>query len=312
MSCRAKAIITLVLIAPILTEIVSGNTPPHALLHPSISLFLLAAYSLPLLVIRELSVRWRRPTAGIFVLGLGYGILNEGLLAQTLIRFDNVPISNFDRYAYAGGVNYSWAFLILPWHALLAVVFPLTLVACWFPSCARTRWLSRPTFAVLAAILIAGIAFISLVRQPHPQMRAFLLTIAILVAGASIFRNKEQNEYRTNARSIGAFILGLIFYVTFVLGAIVLATIRVPPALFFTAVVVILFGFGWLSHRYEFDRLPDAANVAQGSYFVASCFNLTAGVVRHSLETMISAGLLACVFLVLARRVRLEPVEKTG
>jgi hypothetical protein len=32
MNTRFKAILTLVLIAPVLTEIVSGNTPPHALL----------------------------------------------------------------------------------------------------------------------------------------------------------------------------------------------------------------------------------------------------------------------------------------
>jgi hypothetical protein len=57
MSTSTKAMLTLVAIAPILTEIVSENAPPHALLHPSIATFLFAAYSIPLLVIRELSVR---------------------------------------------------------------------------------------------------------------------------------------------------------------------------------------------------------------------------------------------------------------
>jgi hypothetical protein len=56
-STSTKAMLTLVAIAPILTEIVSENAPPHALLHPSIATFLFAAYSIPLLVIRELSVR---------------------------------------------------------------------------------------------------------------------------------------------------------------------------------------------------------------------------------------------------------------
>ena len=39
---RLKAIIALALIAPVLTEIVSGNTLPHALLHPSVAFFLIA------------------------------------------------------------------------------------------------------------------------------------------------------------------------------------------------------------------------------------------------------------------------------
>jgi hypothetical protein len=34
---------------------------------------------------------------GGFLLGLGYGIWNEGLLAQTLLRFDQIPIAQFPR-----------------------------------------------------------------------------------------------------------------------------------------------------------------------------------------------------------------------
>jgi hypothetical protein len=140
---RAKALLTLVFSAPILTEIVSGNTPAHGLLDPRIGLFLFMAYSLPLLVIRELTLRWRLTTLGVFPLGLAYGIWNEGLLAQTLIRFEQLPIDKFDRYIYAAGFNFSWAAMIVPWHALLAVVFPLSSSSpspgCWNEAKLLTR-----------------------------------------------------------------------------------------------------------------------------------------------------------------------------
>jgi len=55
MTSQTKAFLTLVISAPILTEIVSGNTPAHALLNPRIELFLLVAYSLPL------RFPWRSP-----------------------------------------------------------------------------------------------------------------------------------------------------------------------------------------------------------------------------------------------------------
>ncbi len=45
-------------------------------------------------------MRWRLSTRGIVLLGLTYGILNEGLVAQTLVRYDHVPIDRFDRYIY--------------------------------------------------------------------------------------------------------------------------------------------------------------------------------------------------------------------
>jgi hypothetical protein len=107
MTCRTKAILTMSLLAPVLTEIVSGNTQPHALLNPKVSGFLMLAYSFPLLIVRELTWRWQLPAPGLFLLGLAYGIVNEGLLAQTLIRSEHVPISNFDHYLYAAGINFS-------------------------------------------------------------------------------------------------------------------------------------------------------------------------------------------------------------
>src|SRR3974390_1926823 len=98
MTPKVKAFLTLVCCAPILTEIVSGNTPAHAFLDLRVAVFLVLAYSWRLLVIRELALRWRLSTLGIFVLGLAYGVVNEGLLVQTLIRYEHVPINQFDRY----------------------------------------------------------------------------------------------------------------------------------------------------------------------------------------------------------------------
>jgi branched-subunit amino acid transport protein len=132
----------------------------------------------------------------VFLLGLAYGFLNEGLLAQTLIRFEHVPISNFDHYVYVGGVNLSRAALIVPWHALMAVLFPLTLLDFWFPSCARVRCLSQGPFAALTALLAATVTFIALARKPHTQMPDFLLAIMALVVCAWLARNQRPTESR--------------------------------------------------------------------------------------------------------------------
>jgi hypothetical protein len=299
MSCRAKAIITLVAIAPILTEIVSGNTPPHALLHPQIALFLIAAYSFPLLVLRELSIRWRLGAIGVFVLGLAYGFLNEGLIAQTLIRAERVPMPNFDHYAYAFGVNLSWTAVIVPWHALLAVVFPLALLAHWFPSCSRERWLGNRTFAILAAILTACVAFIGLVRAPHVQMRAFLLVMALLVAAASAFRAKQPPRLVAPGNRLLPFFFGIVLYVGIFLTPMILASKRVAPLIFFATVAAALLIFGLLGRQIGFAAAQTAAMVALGSYFAASVFNMLGGFIRHSMEALLCGGLLAAAFALL-------------
>jgi len=300
MSCRAKAIVTLIVIAPILTEIVSGNTPLHALFHPATSLFLIAAYSLPLLAIRETSIRWRLRPTGVFVLGLAYGILNEGLLAQTLLRRENVPISTFDHYAYAAGINFSWAAVIVPWHALMAVCFPLALLAAWFPACAGARWLNRAAFAIALTILGLGICFVALARQPHVQMRIFLLAIVLLIGAARIFRERRPGDWWRPSRRTAAFVLGFVFYTVFFLGAILLAAVRPPTAIFFIAVAGLLAGFGWLARRNQLDVPPESAHVALGSYLVASLFSIAGGIAHHSIEAIVVGTLLACTFAWLA------------
>src|SRR5512135_1878497 len=98
MRSSRKALLALVLLAPVLTEVATGNTPLRAYLDPRIALFLTLAYSVPAVVIRELAVRRRLSVGGVFLLGLAYGIWNEGLLAQTLIRAEHVPIDRFDHY----------------------------------------------------------------------------------------------------------------------------------------------------------------------------------------------------------------------
>lgn len=293
--------ITLVVMAPIFTEVVSGNTPPHAFLRPSVTVFLVAAYSFPLLVMRELSVRWQLSTPGVFVLGLAYGFLNEGLLAQTLIRAEHVPMPNFNHYAYAAGVNFSWVCVIVPWHALLAVLFPLALLAHWFPSCSRERWLGNRAFAILGAALIACVAFIGLVRTPHPQMRAFLLVMAGLIAIASLLRSRRAPQPVAPAGRVFPFVFGVVLYLGIFLVPLILASTRVSLTTFFASVVTLLVFLGLLSRRMGFADVPAAAMVALGSYFTASVFGATAGIARHSLEASLCGGLLAGCFVFLWR-----------
>jgi hypothetical protein len=301
------------LLAPVLTEIVSGNTQPHALLNQKVSGFLLLAYSFPLLIIRELTWRWRLPAPGVFLLGLAYGIVNEGLLAQTLIRSEHLPISNFDHYLYAAGINFSWICLIVPWHALLAIVFPLTLIASWFPACAQEAWLGNRAFASLTAVLVAALAFVASVRSPHPQMRVFLGAIAVLVFVASLFRNRMARQVRQNDRQMRAFQFGILFYFVFFLETILLAAARVPSVVFLIAVMALLLGFARLVWWQEFELQPAAAQLALGSYFAASGFSFLGAVLHRSLEGAVTASFLAVGFVILSRRTfRFSEMDTAG
>jgi hypothetical protein len=97
---RLAPIFVLVLLASTLPETLSGNTPALELFKPGAFLFFIIAYGLPVLIIREYAVRQRIGFAGLFLIGLGYGIINEALLAKTVFRNAGVPV---DVYTASNG-----------------------------------------------------------------------------------------------------------------------------------------------------------------------------------------------------------------
>jgi hypothetical protein len=290
-----KALFVLVLLAPVLTEIVSGNTPVHALLNPKIAVFLLLGYSVPLLIIRELSLRWRLSVLGLFLWGLAYGILNEGLLAQTLIRFEHVPIDKFDHYVVLGGFNLSWACLILPWHALFAVVFPITLVHHWFPQCAQNHWMSQGFFRVFASLLAMLVVFISAARTPHAAMLVCLLAMVVLFSLGCVFRNPGTGAQGPPPGWM--FLIGILSYIVMFFGLIILAALRVPVLFYFAAAGGVFLLFGLISSARGFWCVPRAANMGLGFYFAATAFSVLGAIVHHSVETIVTGSMLASVLV---------------
>lgn len=104
-----------------------------------------------MLVIRDTVVEWRLGIASIVMLGLAYGIYNEGIVAKTLLHAE-VPVPSFNHYAFFGGVNFSWLVSILIWHACHSVLYPILLTFVLWPGTAEQLWLGRKTKICFLAI----------------------------------------------------------------------------------------------------------------------------------------------------------------
>ena len=148
MGQRLMSAFMLVLFATVLPELLSGSTPPQAFLSPDVFSFCLFAYGIPVLLVRAFAQRHGLGLAALFLLGLGYGIINEGLLAKTVFRNEDVPIDIFDGYGFRGGIQWAWAGFILPWHAMASVILPIVLTHRTFPLAANKTWLGRRTSVV--------------------------------------------------------------------------------------------------------------------------------------------------------------------
>ena len=136
---RSPIVLMLVLPA-VLAELILEATPAPEFFAPAtLLLFTFIGYGMPVLVIREFAVRCKMSTAGIFVLGLAYGIYNEGFLAKTLLMEHDVPNPAFDQYSMLGGINIAWMSVICIYHAMCSVLFPILIVHACYPEEAEPR-----------------------------------------------------------------------------------------------------------------------------------------------------------------------------
>jgi hypothetical protein len=161
MVIRWRPVLLLTLIAPLLTELLSTNvTLLQFAMQPWLyPFFATLGYGIPVLLIRETALRWRLGAPGLCCLGLIYGIYNEGLWAKTFLLTRNMPVHEFEGYGVVQGIALPWALTISLWHALYAVVFPLTIVSYYCPKERGLPWLGRKTYYTLLA-LIASTALI--------------------------------------------------------------------------------------------------------------------------------------------------------
>ena len=133
---RCRAFLFLLVVPAPLAEILSENVPLLKFFNPVVAALLILSYGLPVLLIRELAAARRIGVAGLFLLGLAYGIYNGGILACTLTLPEGHPVEVFASFGKTGPLQMGWALMIVPWHALHSVINPI-LITCWmFPAAA--------------------------------------------------------------------------------------------------------------------------------------------------------------------------------
>lgn len=166
--------------SPVLAEVLSGNLPPLAFL--GALPFLLVAYGVPVLLIRDAWVRLGLGVPGLFVLGLAYGFVNEALFAKTVFLDVGLPIDTFDGYG-GSGANWAWSSFIVPWHAMHSVLYPIAFAWWLFPSRRAEPWLSRRASLGLFAMMLAlGAAVHAGHDNVDGTVPSFLLSL-VLVGG---------------------------------------------------------------------------------------------------------------------------------
>lgn len=167
-------------LAPVCAELLSGSTPPRQFFQPHTLLQLTMLYGCGALIAHELAIRWRRGWPAILLLGLAFGLLNEGLCAKSLFSPDWPDLGRLANYGRSVGVNWIWTAYLLPYHAVISIAVPLLLVELIDPAGRGRPWL-HPVALEACGIGMAGATLYGLLTFPYPVPARMTLAVLALI-----------------------------------------------------------------------------------------------------------------------------------
>ncbi|MFG1965912.1 hypothetical protein [Nonomuraea sp. NPDC049028] len=181
---RRWAALLLAVITPLVAELTLGNPPLSQIW---LMLLWVPIYGAGTVLIRELVRRRGAGWLSILLLGLAYGIVEEGLALQAL--------SSPTLYGVAGwaprilGLNSAYTELNLPYHAVFSVALPILLVDLVFPGMRDRPYLKRTGLVVTGVVFVLGAALLRLsvtgfidpgYQAPLPVVAGCLAAVALL------------------------------------------------------------------------------------------------------------------------------------
>ncbi|SJZ42995.1 hypothetical protein SAMN02745673_00430 [Marinactinospora thermotolerans DSM 45154] len=162
---RVLPALVLFVLSPFVAEYLLGNlslTDPTTLMS---SLPLALLYGGGALLIRETTRRAGRGWPTILLLGAAYGLVEEGVVTQSLFNPDFMGYRLLDYgYVPALGTGLPWAVYVIGIHTVWSIAVPIALTEALFPG--RAPWLRLPGLVIVAvgyllaaAALTAGLMY---------------------------------------------------------------------------------------------------------------------------------------------------------
>ena len=216
-------IILLVLLSPLIAELLSGSAPPLEFLNPIGFFVLLGLYGCGVLLIREYSIKFDIGFFGIIILGIAYGIIEEGLAVKSFFDPGWMDLGILGVYGRWIGVNWVWSFFLTIYHAIYSIVIPIILFNLIFPHLKDNRLISDKGLKITFGLFIADIIFIYFLLTPYKPntvsyLITFIITILIIILAlkwkTSLFSIKDQEPI---IKPIYFGLFGMVFSVLFFL-----------------------------------------------------------------------------------------------
>ncbi|MBT2546741.1 hypothetical protein J7E99_40390 [Streptomyces sp. ISL-44] len=246
--------LALFVLAPLMGEVVGASLRMSYFVEPLRVAAIVCFYGAGVVLLREIAQRLRLSGWGIILLGVAFGLVEEGLGLQTI--FNPVGMDGESVHGRALGVNWFWGVVVVGYHVVWSVLIPIAVVNLVFARRSRAAWLSRPALLLVGVLFAVGTALFALIshlrsdfRLSAVQIVAVLVAVALLTWAAS--RCTARDQPRVPGRPTGSLpaarvgfgagaVWLLLYLVAFIGGGISFVWWTLAAALFACAVAALL------------------------------------------------------------------------
>jgi hypothetical protein len=275
--------LALLLLAPLLGELVSAHQPLLEFCNPLSFLILALPYGFGALICRELVARWGKGRLSLLLLGIAYGIYEEGIVVRSLFDPNWGELGALARYSYFAGVNWTWTAMLIHFHVLISIGASVMLVEILYPEKRHQRWLSNKALIGCFVGLLLWIPLGLWMTSYKPPPGWYSLCWAAIFALAWAAHRLPARPFRPIERAvlhpIFFFLLGLVNMTIFFFTVFLTPEYGAPPLVVTIVWLILLDGLTfWLVLRlsgngYGWDDRHRLALVAGFlGFFIFFCF----------------------------------------
>jgi len=184
---RRAPVFALYFLSPLVAEYFSGTTLPLVLIFLIVPFALF--YGSGAVLIREVTRRTGRGWPAILTLGLAFGVLEEGVLTQSLFNPNYLAqdLHLLDPgYLKALGIGTLWTVFVLGGHMLWSIAAPVAIVEESTRTRRTTPWLGRTGLIVVAVLFLLGCVMTLVVTKAEDADAPFTASAAQVSISAAI------------------------------------------------------------------------------------------------------------------------------
>ena len=222
MNEKGRAIWFLALLSPVVAELLSGSSPPREFFLPPNFALLVGLYGAGVLVVRELSVKWNIGWVSIIVMGLAYGILEEGVAVKSFFDPEWMDLGGLGVYGRYLGTNWVWTTWLTIFHSMISITLPIFIFGILYPGLRNDSLLSKKQFRVVVLVLFIDVfVCTTLLNNYVPLIPMYLLAIAAVfglvlyakhIPRGFLMRPGSQPAWPPWAFLVFAFMLMLVLF----------------------------------------------------------------------------------------------------